>query len=701
MAWILVSDQLLAASVHDSDTRAWVASLKGGAFVCLTSALLFTLLRGRLRQAEHALADSEARLRLAPACGYVGTWSVDLATWRIECDEAVAALFGRAREDLTRGGLAFINACVHPADRAAVEQALQHMLRDGGDSVAEYRVVRPDGDFVWVSDRARLVCDRSGAATRIIGACADVTATKRLQAALRESEDRFREVVETIREVVWISDVEKNRVFYVSPAYDKIWGRSSAELYRHPRQWLEAIHPEDRERVAEAARTKQAGGSYDETYRVVRPDGVIRWVRDRGYPVRDASGVAIRIVGTAEDVTEQKKMEEQFLPAQRLEAIGTLASGVAHDLNNILAPMFMIAPLLKPKLADPADADMLTIVEQSAQRGASVVRQLLTFSRGITGERGPLQVRHLVKEMVSIMRETFPREIGIVHQLPTDLASVIGDATQLHQVLINLCVNARDAMPEGGRLTIEGRNIDLGEADLRGRPGLEPGRYIVLTVRDTGHGIAPEVRARIFEPFFTTKEIGKGTGLGLSTVLGIVKSHGGFVTVESEVGRGSAFHVHLPSADVKPAAPPAPVPGETPNGRGELVLVVDDEPAVRVGTQHVLERHGYRVLAAANGREGLGVFLLQRQHIRAVVTDLMMPEMGGIALVRALRDLSPNLPILAATGLEGAEKRDSLAALGVTELLPKPYVPAELLEALDRELRKSRAAAAVAHPSAV
>jgi PAS domain S-box-containing protein len=523
-----------------------------------------------------------------------------------------------------------------------------------------------------------------------VAAITDAAEAKRLQEALRASEERFREVVETIDDVVWISDVDKSRVPYASRAFERIWGRPAGDAASSARQWLESIHPEDRERVTRAALTKQTDGTYDETYRVLRPDNTVRWVRDRAYPVRDASGATIRIAGIAEDVSDAKKMEEQFLPAQRLEAIGTLASGVAHDLNNILAPMFMIAPLLKPKLSDRSDIDMLTIVEQSAQRGANVVRQLLTFSRGIVGERGPLQVRHLVKEMVAIMRETFPREIGIAQSIPNNLAPVCGDATQLHQVLINLCVNARDAMPDGGRLTIEARNAELGEEDVRGRDGVEAGGYVVLTVKDTGHGISPEVRARIFEPFFTTKEIGKGTGLGLSTVLGIVKSHGGFITLESEVGRGSSFHVYLPSAELQQAAALTSAPEMAPTGHGELVLIVDDEPAVRQGTQHVLEKHGYRVLVAANGREGLGVFLLQRQRVRVVVTDLMMPEMGGVALARALRELSPDLAIVAATGLEGTEKREALAALGVTELLPKPYTPAQLLMALERELAKAR-----------
>jgi hypothetical protein len=259
-------------------------------------------------------------------------------------------------------------------------------------------------------------------------------------------------------------------------------------------------------------------------------------------------------------------------------------------------------------------------------------------------------------------------------------------------VLLNLCVNARDAMPRGGKLTLEGRNVILAEPEVRPHTGVQPGRFVVLTVTDTGDGIPPESRARIFDPFFTTKPQGKGTGLGLSTVQGIVKSHGGFITLESEVGRGTSFHIHIPSSE---AASPTTktTPPLTPSiGRGEWILVVDDEPGVRIATRTVLERHGYRTLLAADGREGLGIFLAQRSQIRAVVTDLMMPEMGGIALVRALRDLNATIPILAATGLQESEKAAALSGLGVNVILPKPYAPAELIEALKAELAKAHPA---------
>lgn len=638
-------------------------------------------------EAERELIDSQARLRLALDCGHVGTWNWDLVTGAFDCDDGIARLTGRRREELVRGGTEFYKSCIHADDYSIVDEEIRAAVKGGNEFFSEYRIVRPDGVVLWVKDQASVVRDAAGNPLRMIGACVDISAVKRIERALHDSEDRFREVVETIREVFWITDIAKNRILYVSPGYEEIWGRPCGELYRSGRAWVEAIHEDDRERVLEAAVSKQAAGTYDETYRIVRPDKSIRWVRDRAYPVRDETGAVVRIVGTAADVTERKKLEEQFLHAQRLEAIGTLASGVAHDLNNILAPLFMIAPLLKSKLQDPADLKLLSMLEQTGQRGANVVRQLLTFSRGIAGERGPLQLRHLVKEMAAIMLETFPREIGIVQQLPAEISTVVGDATQLHQVLMNLCVNARDAMPEGGKLSVSVRETELSPDDVGEHPGAKPGRYVVLTVRDTGYGIPPEIRARIFEPFFTTKEIGKGTGLGLSTVLGIVRSHGGFIILDSEEGVGSAFHVHLPAA-VALEAPTAAAPRPAPRGSGELVLIVDDEQAVREAMQQVLKMHGYTVVAASNGREALSLYLEHGDRIQAVVTDLMMPEMGGVALVRALRELDPELAILAATGLESGEQSEALRDQRVDGFLPKPYSSFELLESLQRALRR-------------
>ena len=506
------------------------------------------------------------------------------------------------------------------------------------------------------------------------------------ETALRESEERFRQVVENIHEVFWMIDVERRQMLYVSPGYEAIWGRSSAHLFESADAWADAIHPEDRERVLEATRTKELTGDYDETYRVVRPDGSVRWVRDRAFPVRRQGEPVKRVVGVAEDVTERKMLESQFLRAQRLEAVGTLAGGVAHDLNNILAPMLMAASLLKDSASSPRDREMLEMVERSAQRGAEIIRQLLAYSRGVEGARVPVQPRHVLREVEGIVRETFPREIAISFRVPRGLWCVVADATQLHQVLMNLCVNARDAMPEGGFLRVTAENVQVDAAEAARWQGGRPGAFVKIRVEDSGTGIAPEDLPRIFEPFFTTKEVGKGTGLGLPTAMGIVNNHGGFMTLHSRWGEGTAFSVYLPAKAEAVEAPTTEEESPTPRGAGELILVVDDEEPVREATRHVLVNGGYRVVTAANGREALTVFLGHREDVRLVITDVMMPEMGGGMLARALRVVAPRLKILATSGLESSGQHREFEALGATEVLPKPCGPAQLLEAVHRAL---------------
>ncbi len=513
----------------------------------------------------------------------------------------------------------------------------------------------------------------------------DIAERERTELALAESEARFREVAETIQEVFWVTNAEKTRMLYISPAYEKIWGRSCQSLYDSPGTWVDSLHPDDRARVLQATTTKQPDGTYDEEYRIVRPDGSERWIHDRAFPVRDSAGVLQRVVGVGEDITESKKLHEQFLRAQRMEAIGTLAGGVAHDLNNILAPMLMVPALLRDSLPKASDQHLIDMIDKAARRGASVVRQLLTFSRGTSGERAAVQLRHLFKEMGEIMHETFPRDIAIDYFTPADLSPVVGDPTQLHQVLLNLCVNARDAMPNGGKLSITAKNTVLGEEEAKEHPPAKPGKYVAIMAADTGEGIAPQIIERIFDPFFSTKDPSKGTGLGLSTVLGIVRSHGGFITVASKPMQGTTFTVYLP-ASVDPTPGPSPAAGTLPAGKGELILLADDEEAIRTGTRLILERNGYRVLTANNGADALVMFMQNRDVVRLVVTDMVMPMMGGLALIRALRSIEPGFSVIATAGLHDLATVTELQAAGIDHVVAKPYGPQELLEAVQAEL---------------
>jgi len=526
---------------------------------------------------------------------------------------------------------------------------------------------------------------------RLMKAVADQVAAsierQRLVAALREREESFREVVENIQEVFWVFDLAQRRVVYASPAFERIWRRSCEELKASTDIWLGAIHENDRERVRDAFEAATISGVYDEIYRVVQPDGPLRWVHDRGFPVRGAGTSMHRLVGVAEDITERHELETRFLRAQRMEAIGTLASGVAHDLNNILAPVMMVSGLLRTRLPDIEDQRLLGMVEQVAQRGAGIVSQLLTFSRGADGEKIEHHPEHLVTEIAHLLEETFPRNIRIRRSYVRDLPMILANLTQLHQVLMNLCVNARDAMPQGGELTLHLSAAEVTAEIAARHDHVKPGSFVVMSVCDTGTGIPQEVRYRIFDPFFTTKEVGKGTGLGLSTALGIVRSHGGFIELESELGLGTRFDVYLPAlpavveasgggGDVPPAA-----------AAGELVLLVDDEESMRVTLSLALESHGYTVLTAANGAEAFALFKEQRDAVRAIITDLLMPVVDGWELVRRVRQEDSEIPIILCSGLGQKVPADELDAAKVQALLSKPFDRVLLLSTLAQALQ--------------
>ena len=367
----------------------------------------------------------------------------------------------------------------------------------------------------------------------------------------------------------------------------------------------------------------------------------------------DGSPRSILMVNT--DITEMKQLEAQFRRAQRLEIIGTLAGGIAHDLNNVLAPISMSLSLMRKRLSDEKSMRILATVESSVRRGTDIVRQVLTFARGAEGDRVILQPKHVVREVEKITRETFTRSIDVQSDLPRDLWKIHGDGTQLHQVLMNLCVNARDAMPTGGILKLKGENVTLTEADARIHLDAHAGEYVLLTVADSGTGIPNEIMEKIFDPFFTTKEVGKGTGLGLSTVLGIVKGHGGFIIVQSEESRGTEFRIYLPAAVGEEAPDQEEQYCEGPAGKGETVLVVDDESSVREIAKETLEANGYEVLLARDGAEAIAVFAQQRDRVRVVLTDLVMPYLDGSATIRALRKIDSRVKIIAASGLANKE----------------------------------------------
>ena len=397
---------------------------------------------------------------------------------------------------------------------------------------------------------------------------------------------------------------------------------------------------------------------------------------------------SILIINT--DITEQKKIEKQFLRAQRLESIGTLASGVAHDLNNILVPILMAAPLLRDDMPAEEREKLLAIVQSSAERGANIVQQVLTFARGADGDRVLLQPIYLVQEIAKIAEETFPKSMAIRTNYPEDLWTIVADPTQLHQILLNLCINARDAMPTGGTLTLALENFEVDDHYASMTPGAKAGPHVLLKVSDTGTGIPRETIDKIFDPFFTTKELGQGTGLGLSTVIGIVKSHGGFMQVYSEVGRGTSFKVFLPANMSELAAAETSEAAPLPPANDELLLIVDDEKSILQVAKAILEDHGYRVLTAADATEALAIFALRMNEIELVLTDLAMPFMDGVALIRTLQKMKPDVRVIASTGRGDQDGRaNEIAHLNVRASLTKPYNKNKLLMTLHDVLTKA------------
>jgi PAS domain S-box-containing protein len=388
------------------------------------------------------------------------------------------------------------------------------------------------------------------------------------------------------------------------------------------------------------------------------------------------------------DVSEKKRLESQFLRAQRMESIGTLAGGIAHDLNNVLSPILTAVELLQMRLNDESSQRLLNILHTNAVRGGEMIKQVLSFARGVEGEYILLQPTHLIKEIIKILADTMPKNIEITFSVAPGLRSVSGDATQLHQVLMNLCVNARDAMPQGGKLRIEAENVDIDEHYALMNVEAKPGKYVSLGVTDTGLGIPDQNLSKIFDPFFTTKEHGKGTGLGLSTVSGIVRSHGGFIGVYSEVGRGARFRVYLPAIGETQSAQAQPARRDLPTGNGELILVVDDENAIREVAKETLSAFGYRAIIAGDGAEAMAVFAAHKDEVKLVITDMMMPYMDGPATIRALRRLDPKVKIIATSGLKAEDKIADAAQLGVKTFLPKPYTAEKLLKTVAAVLKE-------------
>jgi PAS domain S-box-containing protein len=508
----------------------------------------------------------------------------------------------------------------------------------------------------------------------------DIVNRMAAEAALREAQVRISEqasLLDKTRDAILVRDLE-HRVTYLNRSAERIYGWPAEALLG--RSVLETLRADPIEFDAATAHLLAHGEWAGELRKTARSGAVLtmdcRWTLMRG----DDHPEAILAIET--DVTERKLLEQQFLRAQRLESIGTLAGGIAHDLNNMLAPIMLSIELLKMDLDQTTRLDLLSTIEASARRGADMVGQVLSFARGVEGRRVDVELRRLLRDVEKIANDTFLKNIEVRTVLPAQLPPVIGDPTQLHQVLLNLCVNARDAMADGGTLTLLASEASFDAARIAPHPKARPGRYVVVQVEDTGAGMPQAVIDRIFEPFFTTKAPGKGTGLGLSTSLAIVRSHEGFIEVESTPGKGSRFRVCLPAQAGEASDADRVGAVALPRGRGELVLVVDDEASARQLTRQTLETFGYRVLEAASGADAVSMYALQPDRIAVVLADMMMPVMDGPATIAVLRKANPAVRIVGTSGLTTGGNALGIGDTRIDHFLPKPYTAEALLTIL-------------------
>ena len=500
--------------------------------------------------------------------------------------------------------------------------------------------------------------------------------------ATAEGERTFQELAENSHDVLWIMDARCYEFTYVGPAYERVWGRDRRDVHDPAKGWTGAIHAEDRERVLAVLRSESVVRGFKVEYRVIHRDGTVRWIRDRGFPISDPDSAVRRIVGMAEDVTDRRKLEQQLVGSQKMEGMGRLAGGVAHDFNNLLTAILGYSESIvrQSDPADPLHEDALE-VQRAGEKAAALTRQLLAFSRRQALEMTAVDLNDVVHDVHNLLGRLIGEHIVIETRLAPDLEAITADRSQLEQILINLVVNARDAMAGGGRLTISTSTADLDETDT-GQFTIPAGRYAILAVADTGTGMDPHTQAQIFEPFFTTKGPGEGSGLGLATVYGTVKQLGGYIEVTSAPGRGTTFRISLPRTDrpvTRVARPESS--GATP-GRGETILLVEDDAAVRAYAAQVLRRAGYDVLEAPTPDTVLRI-ADEVGPIHGVLTDVIMPGMNGKQLVTHLLKTRPILKVLYMSGYSGTTYFDrGIVDRARERLIDKPFTRDTLLRTL-------------------
>ncbi|MFZ5448263.1 MAG: PAS domain S-box protein [Thermodesulfobacteriota bacterium] len=628
--------------------------------------------------AEEALRESEQRFRDITENAMEWIWEVDAQGKYTYSSPVVEKLLGYKPEEVLGSHYydffspdqreELKNAAI---ELLATKQPFRNFLNPN---------LHKNGETVMLSTSGIPVLDDRGNLVGYRGSDMDITAQKQAEEALRESEQRFRLMAETIQDVLWIAAPPNiSKIIYVSPRYEAVWGRTTEELYQSPQSFLEYLHPDDRERVRSEILAYHAGRNpWSIEYRIIKPDGSVRWIQDRGFPVQNDQGNVILYTGVATDITERKVLEQQLLLSQKMEAVGRLAGGIAHDFNNLLMAIAGYGELMQAKvLKDDPLYRYLEDILKATDRAAALTGQLLTFSRKQIVYRQLVDLNQLVLEMDSMLRRLIQEDIEMKIITAPSLGAVEADPGSLNQIIMNLVINARDAMPCGGSIILKTAEVEF-DTSRQTKSGMAPpGRYVVLEVSDSGIGMDETIQAHIFEPFFTTKETGKGTGLGLSTVYGIVKQSKGFIDLDSEPGQGSTFTIYLPRLNAV-AAPPKMLSKPAKLLGNETILLVEDEEVLRALLAKFLRVHGYKVLEARHGGEAL---LLCEQHqgpIHLMVTDVVMPQMSGRVLADRLFPLRPEMKVLYMSGYT----EDEIVQRGVADLsiafIQKPFKPVDL-----------------------
>ena len=640
-----------------------------------------------VRESIEAIRLSEERFRLLSKATADAVWDLDMIENSHWNNEGFERLFGYSKAEVEPTN-AFRLDRIHPDDLPETQTTILAAIESGAASwSAEYRFRHRLGHYVCVLDRGYILRDPTGTAVRMIGGITDLSERKRQEERIAEQAA----LLDEARDMIVVRDLE------LMPTY---WNRSAARLYDFEsddgaKRAVSNLYV-DAAMLTEAHQTTLSEGGWTGELRINGRGGKMLLVSSHWSLVRDKAGRPRALLIISTDITERKSLESQFIRAQRMESIGTLASGIAHDMNNILAPILGSIELLRSDVGNNPEAlDTLETINICARRGANLVKQVLSFARGVEGQRMTVNLMHLVRELLQVLEDTLAKSIVLRFHAKRDLWMVTGDSTQLHQVLLNLCVNARDAMPLGGTLDVTLHNIVLDETYASMNVDAHPGPYVMVQVSDTGPGIPPQIIERIFDPFFTTKGIGKGTGLGLSTVLTIVKAHDGFINVSSEPGKGTKFNVYLPSnttsiVDVDDGAEPTALP----HGDGQVVLVVDDEEAIRKIVRSTLERFGYKVLLAQHGAEAVALYAQHRAQIAVVLTDMAMPIMDGVATIIALKAIDPGAIIIGSSGLTTNADVAKAVGAGVEHFVAKPYTAEALLVTLAKALGTSLAPSA-------